>query len=79
MLDAVRRGAGTEETERLLTAEIGLSEDDAALAMDRAMGGLVRAGTRNRVNCPDPEEDPIAWETFERGMKDRSLVKLVRR
>lgn len=55
-------------------AEFGLSPDDAELARDRAFGGLDRAATGNPENCPDPVKDPLAWESFHRGIQDPSLV-----
>jgi hypothetical protein len=62
------------ETERLLAAEFQLSADDAALARDRSFGGLVRAATRNPENCPVRQKDPLAWESFQRGTRDPSLI-----
>jgi len=57
-----------------LSKEFGLSKDDAALACDRSFGGLVRAATRNPLNCPPQDKDPVAWESFQRGSSDPSLV-----
>jgi hypothetical protein len=51
----------------MLIDEFGLSADDATLAWDRTFGGLVRASTRNRANCPPQDKDPIAWESFHAG------------
>ena len=67
-------GSPDEETERRLTAEFDLSPDDAFLARDRTFGGLVRAGTRIPENCPSPVKDPVAWESYQRGTRDPSLV-----
>ena len=41
-----------------------IDEDDADLVLERALGGIVRALTGNRQNCPDRCMDPIAWRTF---------------
>lgn len=71
---AALRGTPDGETERLLAAEFQLSAEDAALARDRSFGGLVRAATRNPANCPPQEKDPLAWESFQRGTHDPSLV-----
>ncbi len=57
-----------------LTAEFGLSPDDAALARDRVFGGLVRVGTRIPENAPSPAKDPVAWESYQRGTRDLALV-----
>jgi hypothetical protein len=73
-LQSTLRGTPADEVERNLAAEFGLSDDDAALVLDRSMGGLVRAGTRNPANCPEPDKDPMAWEAFQRGTADPSLV-----
>jgi hypothetical protein len=74
VLQAGLAGTPDDETERRLMAEFGFSPDDAALARDRAYGGLVRAATRNQANCPSRTNDPLAWESFQRAMRDRSLV-----
>lgn len=36
-------------------------EADAAFALDRVLGGIVRAATGNPANCPDRAIDPVAW------------------
>jgi hypothetical protein len=77
VLQAAQRGVAPEEIERALAGQLGLTEDDACLARDRALGGLVRAATGNPANCPSPEKDPIAWETYQRGTADPSLVARV--
>jgi hypothetical protein len=41
-----------------------IDEDDADLVLDRALGGIVRALTGGRQNCPDKRKDPVAWRTF---------------
>jgi hypothetical protein len=78
LVDAVLRSAlraePAEDMDRLLAVEFGLSAEDAELARDRCFGGLVRAATRNPLNCPAPDKDPVAWESFQRGLRDPSLV-----
>ncbi len=74
VLQAALRGTPDTETERLLANEFDLSPNDAALARDRSFGGLVRAATRNPANCPDRQKDPLAWESFQRGSSDPSLI-----
>src|SRR6185295_2395062 len=49
-----------------LVSQIGLSEEDAHLALDRTLGGVVRAATGNPLNRPDRAKDPMAWLSFER-------------
>lgn len=74
VLQLALRGTPDRETERLLAAEFLLSADDAALARDRSFGGLVRAATGNPANCPAKDKDPVAWESFQRGSRDPTLV-----
>jgi hypothetical protein len=47
---------------------------DAALARDRAYGGIVRAATGNSRNCPQRDKHPIAWESFQRARRDPSII-----
>ena len=74
VLQAALRGTPDHETEKLLAAEFLLSAEDAALSRERSFGGLVRAATRNPDNCPVQDKDPLAWESFQRGSRDPSLV-----
>jgi hypothetical protein len=76
VMQSALRNASVDEIERVLIDEFGLSADDATLAWDRTFGGLVRASTRNLANCPPQDKDPIAWESFQRGMSDRSLTRI---
>ncbi len=59
-------------------AALGLSAEDAALAYDRVLGGLVRAATRNPANTPSKEKDPIAHASFLRCQRDPSLIAAIR-
>lgn len=61
-----------EDTEHALM-RLGLSADDAALARDRAYGGIVRAALQNPANCPDREKDPIAWASYQRSLGDATI------
>jgi hypothetical protein len=63
-----------DEVVRLLADEFQLSAEDAEFAYDRFCGGLVRAASRNPLNCPPADQDPLAWESFQRGMADPLLV-----
>ncbi|MFG1839565.1 hypothetical protein ACGFH8_14130 [Micromonospora sp. NPDC049175] len=67
-------GTSGDELDQQLVTEFGLSHEDAELARDRSLGGLVRAATGNSRNQPDRGKDPMAWESFERGRRDPSLV-----
>jgi hypothetical protein len=64
------------DTERKLV-ELGLSEDDAALARDRCYGGIVRAALNNPANCPSRGKDPIAWASYQRASKDPTIFPKV--
>ena len=74
VLEAALRGTAAEEIEVILARELALSPDDAFLARDRTFGGLVRAATGNPQNRPAPDKDPIAFESFQRGEADRSVI-----
>lgn len=54
-----------------LRDEFGLSVEGTELAIDRVCGGIVRAMTGNRANCPDRTKDPIAWMSFQRAIANR--------
>lgn len=56
-----------------LGLEFGLSHDDAEVAVDRVCGGIFRARTGNRANCPDRLKDPVAWVSFQHAMVKRSI------
>ncbi len=73
VLARVADAASADEVEALLAAEFDLDPDDAALARDRALGGIVRAGTDNEHNRPDSVKDPIAYEAYQRAIADPSL------
>jgi hypothetical protein len=61
-----------------IQARFRISPDDAALAMDRTYGGIVRAGTAAPANCPDPQTDPIAFESHQRVRRDATIIKQLR-
>ncbi len=58
---------------------LGLSSDDAELAHDRVLGGLVRAGTVSPENEPRRSQDPIAWVSYHRGKREPELFRIVQR
>ena len=70
-------GADYEHVQLSLVEEVGLSADDAALTWDRVHGGIVRASTRHRGNCPDRSKDPLACLSFERAMEDLSIIAVL--
>jgi hypothetical protein len=62
----------------VLTTRFGLSDEDAAIAWDRTLGGLTRAATGNPENCPVREQDPVAWTSYQRCSDDPALVEAIR-
>ena len=66
-----------EVTQARLLA-LGISEDDAHLAHDRALGGLVRAATCNPANEPSKERDPVAWASYQRCTREPALIAAIR-
>jgi hypothetical protein len=68
----------TEETLRELAAHFLVHPEEAELAMDRAFGGIVRAETENPANCPDPHDDPIAWTSYQKAIRDPGLIAAIR-
>ena len=74
VIQAALRGTPDDTTEQLLVAEFQLSPDDAGLIRDRTFGGIVRAATQNTANCPDPDKDPMAWQSFQLATSDPSIV-----
>lgn len=74
VLQAAVRRETASNTVRHLTAEFGLTQGDAELALDRTCGGVVRAATGRRDNCPSKEKDPMAWLSFQRCLKRPGLI-----
>jgi len=71
ILVANQRGRQHEALIADVAAEFGLSNEDAELSVDRVGGGIVRAATGNRANCPNRAKDPIAWASFQRAITKR--------
>jgi len=66
-----------------LCSKFLLDEGDAELAIDRALGGIVRALTTNPDNEPDATEDPVAnymfhevWKTLPES-SDEANIKIL--
>jgi hypothetical protein len=55
---------GGPEMVPAVAREFGMSEADAVLAFDRVQGGIIRALTGRRDNCPERDNDPLAWHSF---------------
>lgn len=52
----------------------GISRGDAGIAIDRALGGVVRAASQRADVSPDPERDPVAWHAYERSRSERRII-----
>lgn len=78
IIDARIAGIDPERTLITIQERFRVSPDDAALAIDRTYGGIVRAKTKNPVNCPDQRKDPIAFESYERARRDSTLIERMR-
>jgi hypothetical protein len=74
ILRVVTRPSDADQAMRQLSDTFGLDMDDAEFVYDRFCGGLVRAASRNPHNCPPADKDPIAWESFQRGIADPHLI-----
>ncbi|WIM94643.1 hypothetical protein ACTOB_006684 [Actinoplanes oblitus] len=57
-------GTSRREVLTVLTERFALPFDDARLAMDRVMGGVVRASSGRPENEPDRVKDPLAWTSY---------------
>jgi hypothetical protein len=58
--------------------ELGLSENDAQLAHDRSLGGLVRAATSSPATAEWQDKDPVAWTSYQRCLREPELIAAVR-
>ncbi|HMI53404.1 MAG TPA: hypothetical protein VK525_17960 [Candidatus Saccharimonadales bacterium] len=70
---AVQRETSSEVVQRLVT-EFGLTHGDAELALDRTCGGVLRAATGRRNNCPSKDKDPMAWLSFQRCLNQPEVM-----
>jgi len=61
---AHQEGVLRRELLAVLTERFALPFDDARLAMDRVMGGVVRAASGIAANEPDRAKDPLAWMSY---------------
>jgi hypothetical protein len=58
----------SESSIQLPSERFALPFDDARLVMDRVQGGIVRAGTGNPANAPDPGKDPVASTSYRQAL-----------
>ena len=67
------QGVTGPELAAAVAVEFSLSDDDAALAVERVFGGRTRAATADDANRPDPTHDPIAFESYRRARERPEL------
>ena len=77
VIQAAIGGTLDDTTEHALIATFGRSPEDAALARDRTLGGIVRASTRNPANCPARDKDPLAWTSYHRARQEPSIIATI--
>lgn len=77
VLEALSRGDSPPAVLEHLASEFNLSTEDAALAIDRVCGGVVRAATGRRDSRPSKKNDPMAWISYERCVKNPELVPAI--
>lgn len=77
VLQALAEGEQPAAVTKKLVASFELSSEDAALALDRVCGGVVRAATGRKDSRPSKKNDPMAWISFERCLKTPELVPAV--
>ncbi len=59
---------------RELTSKFALPDGEALSAVDRALGGVARAASRNPSSRPSPMDDPVAAATFDLAMQDEGIL-----
>ena len=64
VLNELSEGEVPESICQQLVNDFELSAEDAALALDRVCGGVVRAATGRLENRPSKKKDPMAWASF---------------
>jgi hypothetical protein len=57
-----------------LATQYSISKSDALTAIDRALGGVVRAATLNPRACPDASVDPVAAAAFAISIDDLTII-----
>lgn len=77
VLLALSDGEQPGDVAKKLVADFHLSAEDAALAIDRVCGGVVRAATGYKDSRPAKKNDPMAWISFERCLETPELVPAI--
>ena len=74
VIQSALSGTPDVQTEQTLVTTFGISPEDAALVRDRVFGGIVRAATGNAANRPDPTKDPFACGSYDRAIREHSII-----
>jgi hypothetical protein len=74
ILDAARTHPDLHTLQKRLASLYFISEREALTAIDRALGGVVRAATMNPQSCPDASIDPVAAAAFEVSTADPTII-----
>ncbi len=70
-------GTPDDQTEQVLVTRFGIPPEDAALVRDRVFGGIVRAATGNSANRPDATKDPFARRSYDRAIREPSIISAI--
>jgi len=79
VLQALSAGEQPAAVAEKLVNDFHLSHEDAALAIDRVCGGVVRAATGRKDSRPAKKNDPMAFISFERCLETPELVPAIYR
>lgn len=74
ILNAARSRPDLDTLQTHLAAQYAISEKDALTAIDRALGGVVRAASLSPLACPDAAIDPVAAAAFALATHDTTII-----
>ena len=74
ILSAARSSPNHQAIVSHLIERFGLQSRSALIAIDRTLGGVVRASARRPEVCPDSVCDPLAWHSFQKASADRAII-----
>jgi hypothetical protein len=74
ILETGRKHPDLATLQKQLAAKFSITEKEALRAIDRALGGVVRAATLNPHACPDAAIDPVAAAAFALALEDPAII-----
>jgi hypothetical protein len=74
IIGEARSGPNQKKLVHQITVEFGLSERDSLTAIDRVLGGIVRAAAMNPNARPDFGRDPVASVAFVLAAEDTGVI-----